>query len=44
MAHWPDRVWNALMEDMPALEKGEGFTFNIVEKELDYIETGKPPC
>jgi hypothetical protein len=44
MAHWPDRVWNTLMEDMPALEKGEGFTFNIVEKELDYIETGKPPC
>lgn len=44
LAHWPDDVWDALMEDMPVLKQGEGFVFNVVERELDYVETGQRPC
>lgn len=44
LAHWPDDVWDALMENMPALSKGEGFVFNVVERSLNYVEKGQPPC
>ena len=44
IAHWASTVWDALMEGMPELVECEGFTFRVVERGLDYVETGQPPC
>jgi hypothetical protein len=40
IAHWASTVWDALMEGMPELVEGEGFTFRVVEN----AEARQPSC